>query len=321
MKKTITFLLIFTTSLLFCQVPSYVPTNGLVGYWPFDGNANDVSGNGNNGVLNSGNNGTLNYVTDQNGVTSSAIEFTSNPIWNRLGPHIILNNTQSVLTNSNFTINYFVSVNTTNQVGVIINKGPDNTPGIFQSLLINGTLQNFISGSGEVNQPNFVNNTWKMITVVFNMSGQLNLFVNGVLAQSTTTLSISSTMSNFILGAMPSGGSNGSFYPFQGKLDNVGFWNRALTQQEITNLYNASLSTEDFAINEVTIYPNPTTSLLNFKSAIQVEKILIYNMLGQLVQEEKVNALEGTINIEKLVQGTYLVKVNDIDKGYTIIKN
>jgi hypothetical protein len=44
-------------------------------------------------------------------------------------------------------------------------------------------------------------------------------------------------------------------------------------------------------------------------------------MLGQLVQEEKVNALEGTINIEKLVQGTYLVKVNDIDKGHTIIKN
>ena len=124
-----------------------------------------------------------------------------------------------------------------------------------------------------------------------------------------------------ILGAMPSGGSNGSFYPFQGKLDNVGFWNRALTQQEITNLYNASLSTEDFAINDINIYPNPTTSLLNFKSAIQVEQIQIYNMLGQLVQQEKVNALEGTINIEKLAQGTYLVKVNDIDKGYTIIKN
>ena len=39
------------------------------------------------------------------------------------------------------------------------------------------------------------------------------------------------------------------------------------------------------------------------------------------MQQEKVNASEGTINIEKLVQGTYLVKVNDIDKGYTVIKN
>jgi hypothetical protein len=25
-------------------VPSYVPTNGLVGWWPFNGNANDESG-------------------------------------------------------------------------------------------------------------------------------------------------------------------------------------------------------------------------------------------------------------------------------------
>lgn len=82
-----------------------------------------------------------------------------------------------------------------------------------------------------------------------------------------------------------------------------------------------NLSNESFALNGFYLYPNPTTSLLNFKSVIQVEKILIYNMLGQLVQQEKVNASEGTINIEKLVQGTYLVKVNDIDKGYTIIKN
>ncbi|MFM7758107.1 MAG: hypothetical protein ACKO6J_04150, partial [Crocinitomicaceae bacterium] len=34
------------------QVPNYVPTNGLVGWWPFNGNANDESGNGNNGTVN-----------------------------------------------------------------------------------------------------------------------------------------------------------------------------------------------------------------------------------------------------------------------------
>ncbi|MCE2847262.1 MAG: hypothetical protein LW707_09600, partial [Sphingobacteriales bacterium] len=34
------------------SVPSYVPTNGLVGWWPFNGNANDESGNGNHGVVN-----------------------------------------------------------------------------------------------------------------------------------------------------------------------------------------------------------------------------------------------------------------------------
>ena len=33
------------------QVPSYVPSNGLVGWWGFNGNANDESGNGNNGTV------------------------------------------------------------------------------------------------------------------------------------------------------------------------------------------------------------------------------------------------------------------------------
>lgn len=32
----------------FSQIPNYVPSNGLVGYWPFTGNANDLSGNNNN---------------------------------------------------------------------------------------------------------------------------------------------------------------------------------------------------------------------------------------------------------------------------------
>ena len=39
------------TTLGFSQVPNYVPANGLVGWWPFNGNANDESGNGNNGTL------------------------------------------------------------------------------------------------------------------------------------------------------------------------------------------------------------------------------------------------------------------------------
>jgi hypothetical protein len=54
MKKTILFLVMgaaLTTQTLFAQVPSYVPTKGLVGYWPFNGNANDESGNGNLGML------------------------------------------------------------------------------------------------------------------------------------------------------------------------------------------------------------------------------------------------------------------------------
>lgn len=43
------FISFFTATSLFAQIPTYVPSNGLVGWWPFDGNANDLSGNNLNG--------------------------------------------------------------------------------------------------------------------------------------------------------------------------------------------------------------------------------------------------------------------------------
>ena len=51
-------------------IPSYVPTNGLVGWWPFNGNANDESGNGNNGTVNG-----ATLTVDRNGAFNSAFSF------------------------------------------------------------------------------------------------------------------------------------------------------------------------------------------------------------------------------------------------------
>ena len=52
------------------NIPSYVPQNGLVGWWPFNGNANDESGNGNNGTVNG-----ATLTADRNGKTNSAYNF------------------------------------------------------------------------------------------------------------------------------------------------------------------------------------------------------------------------------------------------------
>ena len=58
------------TTITIAQVPSYVPTNGLVGWWPFNGNANDESGNGNNGTVNG-----ATLTSDRFGNASSAYSF------------------------------------------------------------------------------------------------------------------------------------------------------------------------------------------------------------------------------------------------------
>jgi hypothetical protein len=70
-KFTILFLiLLFSGFNVFGQVPNYVPTNGLVGYWPFNGNANDESGNGLNGIVTG-----ASLTTDRNGAANSAYNF------------------------------------------------------------------------------------------------------------------------------------------------------------------------------------------------------------------------------------------------------
>ena len=66
-------LIAFTVLISFqivAQVPSYVPTNGLVGWWPFTGNAIDSSGNGNNGTVNG-----ATLTSDRFGNTAKAYEF------------------------------------------------------------------------------------------------------------------------------------------------------------------------------------------------------------------------------------------------------
>ena len=52
MKKLLLLPLLFIAVISFGQVPNYVPTDSLVGYWGFNGNANDESGNGNDGTVN-----------------------------------------------------------------------------------------------------------------------------------------------------------------------------------------------------------------------------------------------------------------------------
>ena len=54
MKKiflTITLVLFIIPIGISQDLPSYVPTDGLVAFYPFNGNANDASGNGKNGTV------------------------------------------------------------------------------------------------------------------------------------------------------------------------------------------------------------------------------------------------------------------------------
>jgi hypothetical protein len=111
MKKQI---IILTSALLSltatAQIPNYVPTNGLVGWWPFNGNTNDSSGNQHHGTMNSGNNGNITFSADRTGKSNSSVSFKSNPNWNQLGPYISIKNNKNLYFDSSYTINMWVKV-------------------------------------------------------------------------------------------------------------------------------------------------------------------------------------------------------------------
>ena len=70
MKKQV--LLMFTalcSLAAMAQVPSYLPTSGLTSWWPFNGNTNDESGNGNNGTII----GSITFAPDRNNQNNKAI--------------------------------------------------------------------------------------------------------------------------------------------------------------------------------------------------------------------------------------------------------
>ena len=79
------------------------------------------------------------------------------------------------------------------------------------------------------------------------------------------------------------------------------------------NLYlhkNTVLSTNDFETLKARIYPNPATNLLNIESGISIEKVTVYNILGQEVISKSPNAELVTLDVSSLQVGVYIVKTS-----------
>jgi len=230
------FLVCFTSKLYSQSLPSYVPTNGLVGWWGFNGNAQDGSGNGNHGTVNG-----ATLTTDRFGNQNGAYSFDG------VNSSINVINSSTLQTPNSITINLWMSFSGIQQSNSrLISKGWSpmgfelHRDLIFNNKIRFGGAYNG-NGYGPLSQTIFNDSVWYMITALDNGSVKY-LFVNGVLEDSL--------VHNY--GVIPTSqaslffGRNSQIATdfLNGKLDDIGIWNRALTQQEITNLYNSQLPTQ-----------------------------------------------------------------------------
>ena len=251
------FLHLLITSSLLAQVPAYVPTNGLVGYWPFNGNANDESGNGNNGTVNG-----ATLTADRNGNMSNAFDF------NGIDSRISLGNIMNDLGNPNSEASFNVWFKTNSgftigsSLGTLIcdykRDGPCCEDGFLANLIIANNPTRISYGCGEGSNDyisesvsdNYLNNQWQFISVTRNGTGIQKLFINGILVdEDFYNPNFNYTNQNYPFepdwqfGAQRwNNGSYASDYVhfFFGQMDDIAIYNRALTQEEITALYNGT---------------------------------------------------------------------------------
>ena len=83
------------------------------------------------------------------------------------------------------------------------------------------------------------------------------------------------------------------------------------------------LGTNDNTIEGFSFYPNPATDAINLSSTENIERVTIYNILGQKVIDQDINATSSQLNVSNLVTGAYLMQVSVDGKTatYKVLKN
>ncbi len=300
-------------------LPSYVPTEGLVGWWPFNGNANDESGNGNDGTVN----GAI-LTSDRLGNQSNAF------IFNGVSDFIqCLNSGPSG--SGPITLSFWFYSNS------------DSTQTAFSyggsswGTLFDASINWKPSGSGPCFGPSFVAEgtgiswgsvetqalSWHHVVIVVPESSTdcttLLVNVDGQIATTCSFANYGAPNLNFgnsnpiQIGKSHSPNIGVGNSNFHGKLDDIGIWNRALTQEEISSLYSGSSAgiKELSQSNLFSVFPNPAQSVINvnIEANLVGSVFTIYDNTGKAVKTGKLNSSNTTIDVNDLSGGIYSFNV------------
>jgi hypothetical protein len=208
-----------------------VPQNGLRGYWPFDGNLNDQSGRGLMATIS----GDVTLVPDRFGNPDKACRFGGGAT-----DYIFYPSFGSAISGQvSFAV--WIKVEAFNNVFPTISHliGVDGGGKGFALLRLGdfGFANNQIqlgTSVGTLNDPTpLAVNTWYFIVGTIE-PGSSKIYINGQLKSSRNTGGVSIT-GNLILGNGITGG--GGLRTLKGVMDDVLFYDRVLTPEEIQYLY------------------------------------------------------------------------------------
>jgi hypothetical protein len=332
--------------------------NGLVGYWPFCGDANDESGNGNDGTVNG-----ATLTEDRFGMANAAYNFNGLNQWIEVPPSSELNISQSV------TVSAWVKKNEFNQrfeALVIKDQSILSTQGINYKLQLSPNNDIDFYTSRGYTSVEFPDSNWSHFVGVSTNDSIKFYLDNNLIYSSVNQFNGNPLTTNDLpltFGRLPydefdepnTAGNERMYY--KGTLDDIGIWNRALSPDEVQQLYTlnactfsiydttyvtiydtVSVSTTDTLIintlitgvqpaqeNTFLVYPNPTGSQITINngnvSILGGYTMRISNSIGQEVYNQNITQTEVTLDLSNWGgNGLYVLYILDPQQNIVAVK-
>ncbi|WP_370477221.1 LamG-like jellyroll fold domain-containing protein [Tamlana flava] len=316
---------------------SQISQDGLVAYYPFNGNANDESGNGNNGTVN----GPV-LTEDRFGNPNSAYSFDG------VDDYIMVMNSTSLQNISEITISSWVNIKQMYfepRFGgyfypIVTKSDTQFNWGNFEFMFGFGGLTAFLLNEESTVAIEEELNIWQHVAVTIN-NGITKFYMNGVKIFDSNS------------GVFPASNPQNSSMPLQigrnvqgygeyanGKIDDIGIWNRALTDEEINDLFNEGICYQTITVtdtliidvttlsynpitylNRFTVYPNPTHDMITIDNGdynkVNGYAVEIKNSLAQSMFYSEVNQQQFTVDISTWSTGMYFIHIYN-DSGHMI---
>jgi hypothetical protein len=273
-------------ALALCAAPASADlSTGLIAYYPFSGNAQDASGNGNDGTPNAN----VALTTDRFGTANRAYFF------NGSNAQILVPNSASLSSPTNqITMCAWILLNGNSQVGqpfwpLLMKSNTTENAFMYR---VSGDLSGFGAAynnwSTQQGSPyTFALGVWTFVAVVYD-GAQERYYVNGTQVGATArTLTMTADTRPLVIG----GDAPGVPEYFWGKIDDMRIYSRALSNAEIVELAQQTTDVSDATMfNEVALRapePNPTSSAsaieFTLRDAAPVE-VTVSDALGRHVR-------------------------------------
>ncbi len=316
--------------------------SGLKAYYPFNNSFNDASGNGNHGTPQ---NGTA-FTTDQWGNNNEAALFDGVNDWIKVPA------SASIAIDSYFTFAFRMKVNADGRMKNLFAKTTWNDveniqyavgfnadsvlykSGIFLTTQHDNSCHTtqYFNSAYNVTGDTIKNNEWVCVVIVFN-KGISQIYQDGILKSTDTVTGATNLyhVDNCNLGDLNIGTwwKNHPMY-YNGVLDEMRFYNRALNTQEIDSVCKlktvkddpSSIAANSFEDN-IRIYPNPSYNIFNIDipyTLSQAADVFVTNITGQTVYKKTLpaNQTQGSfvLNLGTEPPGIYMLQIQSGELRY-----